>query len=80
MKNQVNAGYLHQLRVFSRDVRLYLTTVAIIGFTSLGVYSVLLNLYLLRLGLSTAQILDRRIAGHHGGDALWRVPPRKVSP
>jgi MFS family permease len=41
----------HPFRAFSRNVRLYLSTVAIIGFAVLGVHAVLLNLYLLRLGL-----------------------------
>ncbi|MFQ5794339.1 MAG: MFS transporter [Candidatus Bipolaricaulia bacterium] len=43
--------YLHTLRLFSRDVRLYLITTVLLGFTIFGgIYSVLLNLYLLRLG------------------------------
>ena len=45
------SGYLEKLRMFNRDVRLYLTTAALIGFTVFaGIYPVLLNLYLLRLG------------------------------
>jgi MFS family permease len=44
-------SYLHTLRRFNRDVRLCLVATALIGFTlSGGIYSVLLNLYLLRLG------------------------------
>lgn len=43
--------YLSALRLFSRDARLYLITAALFGFTVFGgIYSVLLNLYLLRLG------------------------------
>ena len=42
--------YLQKLRLFSRDVRLYLITAALSGFTIDGVRAVLLNLYLLRLG------------------------------
>ncbi|MCZ6681140.1 MAG: hypothetical protein O7E52_28295 [Candidatus Poribacteria bacterium] len=43
--------YLHAVRRFNRDVRLYLTTAALIGFTvDGGIFSVLFNLYLLRLG------------------------------
>jgi len=45
------SGYLQTLRRFSRDVRLYLVSAALIGFTIFGgIYTVLLNLYLLRLG------------------------------
>lgn len=44
-------AYLSAWRLFSRDARLYLTTAALFGFTVFGgIYSVLLNLYLLRLG------------------------------
>jgi len=44
-------AYVQKLRLFSRDVRLYLVTAALIGFTVYGgIYDVLLNLYLLRLG------------------------------
>jgi MFS family permease len=42
--------YLQKLRLFSRDVRLYLITAALCGFAVEGVRTVLLNLYLLRLG------------------------------
>jgi MFS family permease len=41
-------SYLKAFSLFSRDVRLYLITVALFGFT-FGIYAVLLNLYLLRL-------------------------------
>jgi len=45
------SDYLNTLRRFSRDVRLMLVTSALLGFTVFGgIYSVLLNLYLLRLG------------------------------
>ena len=44
-------AYLEKLRLFNRDVRLYLITAALLGFTVIGgIYPVLLNLYLLRLG------------------------------
>jgi len=44
-------SYLNTLRRFGRSVRLCLVATALIGFTvSGGIYSVLLNLYLLRLG------------------------------
>ena len=42
--------YLQTLRGFSRDVRLYLINEALSGFCFFGIYSVLFNLYLLRLG------------------------------
>jgi MFS family permease len=44
------ARYLAKLRLFSRDVRLYLITAALVGFCWMGIYGVLFNLYLLRLG------------------------------
>ena len=44
------AAYLHPLRLFSRDVRLYLVTFAVNGMVEEGIWAVLLNLYLLRLG------------------------------
>jgi len=44
-------SYLNTLRRFGQDVHLCLIATALIGFTvSGGIYSVLLNLYLLRLG------------------------------
>jgi MFS family permease len=42
--------YLQKLRLFSRDVRLYLISAALAGFSYFGIYVVLFNLYLLRLG------------------------------
>lgn len=43
-------SYLQTLRLFSRDVRLYMIAAAVFGFTVFGgIYGVLLNLYLLRL-------------------------------
>jgi MFS family permease len=44
-------GYWQTVRLFNRDVRLYLVTAAMMGLTLFGgTYSLLLNLYLLRLG------------------------------
>lgn len=43
-------NYLRQLRLFNYDVRMYMITAALIGFNYFGIVSVLLNLYLLRLG------------------------------
>ena len=49
--NRAPPTYLHVLRDFNRDVRLYLVTTMLIGLTvDGGVYTVLFNLYLLRLG------------------------------
>ena len=42
--------YLQKLRLFSRDARLVLVAGALIGFCTQGIYVVLFNLYLLRLG------------------------------
>lgn len=42
--------YLQMLRLFSRDLRLFLVTAAIVGLAWDGMRTVLLNLYLLRLG------------------------------
>jgi MFS family permease len=47
----MRAGYFSRLRLLSRDVRLFLVTPVLVGFVAWGgIYSVLLNLYLLRLG------------------------------
>jgi MFS family permease len=46
--------YVQKLRLFSHDVRLYLISGALMGFCWMGVYSVLFNLYLLRLGYDLA--------------------------
>lgn len=43
-------SYLQKLRLFDRDVRLFLVTIALNGFTWDGIRTVLFNLYLLRLG------------------------------
>ena len=50
------ATYLQTLRLFSRDVRMYLFTAALVGFSFFGIMNVLLNLYLLRLGYGPAFI------------------------
>ena len=45
------AAYLRAMRQFNRDVRLYLFVTALMGFAVFGgIYPVLFNLYLLRLG------------------------------
>ena len=42
--------YTHALKQLQRDVRIYLFTAVLAGFATSGVYSVLLNIFLLRLG------------------------------
>lgn len=49
-------NFLHSSRAYSRDVKLYLLTSALLGFSYFGFVSVLLNLYLLRLGYDPAFI------------------------
>ena len=44
------SDYMRALRQFSRDVRLFLFSATLVGFNFFGIYMVLLNLYLLRLG------------------------------
>jgi len=46
----VITDYLSMLRLFSRDLRLYLITAALVALAWDGVRTVILNLYLLRLG------------------------------
>jgi MFS family permease len=44
------ADYLAKVQLFSRDVRLLMLVYGVMGFGYVGVYAVLYNLYLLRLG------------------------------
>ncbi|MEM7117863.1 MAG: MFS transporter [Chloroflexota bacterium] len=48
--------YWFALQQLNHDVRIYLLTAVLAGFATSGVYSVLLNLYLLRLGYDAAFI------------------------
>ena len=48
--------YLRAIRLFSRDVWMYLLTAALFGISYFGFVTVLLNLYLVRLGYDTAFI------------------------
>ena len=51
------ADYIVQLRRFDRDVRLFLLAAGIVGLTVMdGIYPVLFNLYLLRLGFGPEYI------------------------
>lgn len=66
-------SYLRTIRHFNHDVQMYLLTSALIGFSYFGVLTVLLNLYLLRLGY------DTRFIGLANGStalafALFSVP------
>ncbi len=52
------------IAAFSRDARLYLSSAALMGFTIFGgVYSLLMNLYLLRLGYGPGAIGVANAAG-----------------
>ena len=65
--------YLRTFRLFHRDVRLFFITAALLGFTQFGgIRAVLLNLYLLRLGLGPETIGLVNAAGMlaFGGFAL----------
>jgi MFS family permease len=46
----VSSHYLQKLRLFHRDVRLFLVSAAVVGLAWDGVRAVVLNLYMLRLG------------------------------
>jgi MFS family permease len=46
----VSSHYLQKLRLFDRDVRLFLVSAAVVGLAWDGVRTVVLNLYMLRLG------------------------------
>jgi MFS family permease len=50
------ANYVHTLRLFSRDMRLFLISAAVVGLAWDGVRTVLFNLYLLRLGYGSQSI------------------------
>jgi MFS family permease len=51
------ANYLRTLRMFNRNVRLYLLATGLLGFAiDGGVFTVIFNLYLLRLGFGTEYI------------------------
>lgn len=43
-------GYFQALRLFNRNVRIFIFSALLLGFAFFGIYAVLLNLYLLRLG------------------------------
>jgi MFS transporter, DHA1 family, multidrug resistance protein len=49
-------NYIQTFRCFNRNLRLFFIANAITGFVAFGVYGLLLNLYLLRLGYGAAFI------------------------
>ena len=49
-------NYVHVIRQFNRNVRLYLLAQLFVGLSYFGIFSVLFNLYLLRLGYGTETI------------------------
>jgi predicted MFS family arabinose efflux permease len=49
-------AYLKKLRLFNRDVRLYLVSSALVGLAWIGIFTVIFNLYLLRLDYDLAFI------------------------
>jgi MFS family permease len=58
------ASYVQTVRQFGRDVRLYLFATALMGFTyDGGIYAVIFNLYLLRLGYGPAFVGQINAAG-----------------
>ncbi len=57
-------GYWRQFGAFGRDARLYLSSIALQGFASGGIYAVLFSLYLLRLGYGPEFIGLVVAAGH----------------
>jgi MFS family permease len=79
------AKYVRSIRLLSRDVRRYLVTQALYGFCYMGVFSVLFNLYLLRLGqdaefvglVSAVASVAYAVACLPAGPIVSRWGPRK---
>ena len=59
----------HFLARFERDVKLYMACAALIGFSAFGIYSVLFNLYLLRMDYDVGSI------GHFNAVRLAELRP-----
>lgn len=60
----VVGGYIDTVRHFGRNVRLYMFATALMGFTyDGGIYAVIFNLYLLRLGYGPALVGQVNAAG-----------------
>ena len=62
--------YLHTFRLFSRDTRLYLAANTVTSISYTGMYVMLFNLYLLRLGYGTEFIGLVNAAAQHGVDVF----------
>lgn len=60
--------YLKKMRLFSRDARLYMATWVVLGFCWIGIYMVLFNLCLLRLGY------DLEFVGLVNAPGHWSSP------
>ena len=69
------ADYVKTLRLVSRDVRLYLVCAGLVAFGYLGIWGVVLNLYLLRLGYGPRFIGLLSAAG----SLTWAVAALPVS-
>lgn len=66
-------AYLHAMRQFSYDVRMYLVVSGLFGLAYFGINSVILNLYLLRLGYGT-EFIGLANAGTSLAFALTSIP------
>jgi MFS family permease len=66
-------NYRHTISLLSRDARLLLLTVIVVGFSYMGVYVTLFNLYLLRLGYGPVFIGQINAAAQLGF-ALFSLP------
>jgi len=65
--------YLHTVRRFGRDARLAFATGALLWFSVFGIYSVLFNLYILRLGFGP-EFVGLANAGGLLSGALFSLP------
>ena len=61
--HRTTAYVSHFLARFERDVKLYMACAALIGFSAFGIYSVLFNLYLLRMDYDVGLIGHFNAAG-----------------
>ena len=59
----------HFLARFERNVKLYMACAALIGFSAFGIYSVLFNLYLLRMDYDVGVVPFRVLAAQRVREA-----------
>ena len=59
----------HFLSRFERNVKLYMACAALIGFSAFGIYSVLFNLYLLRMDYDVGVVPFRVLAAQRVREA-----------